>query len=136
MCLRRLSEAVYAHNSLQASSRVGMRRSRNRADSVAWEAGSREMKGAVKQCVFRRLREGQEGAVEEARLTPASSSSGRYGTGGSLTFHWRWADDRAVPGTVRMLATPTSASGARNGWVTSEKRRDHLGLWKTLAGNA
>jgi len=38
------------------------------------------MQGAAKQCVFRRLREGQEGAVEEARLTPAAPSSGQYGT--------------------------------------------------------
>ena len=83
------------------------------------------MQGAAKQCVFRRLREGQEGAVEEARLTPAAPSSGQYGTGGSLTFDWRWADDRAVPGTVRMLATSRTASGARNGGVTSERRRNH-----------
>src|SRR5260370_37997585 len=35
MCLRKLSEAVYSHSSFQASSRVGIRLSPNRADSVA-----------------------------------------------------------------------------------------------------
>src|SRR6266404_8356652 len=42
MCLRKLSEAVYSHNSFQASSRVGMRLSPHGAVSVAWEAVGNE----------------------------------------------------------------------------------------------
>ena len=37
--------------------------------------------------------------------------------------------------TVPMLATPRTASVARNGWVTSEKRSDHQGCGKCWQGN-
>src|SRR5258708_36500606 len=43
MCFRKPPEAVYLHNSFQASSRVGIRLSPHEADSVAWEAGSIEV---------------------------------------------------------------------------------------------
>src|SRR5260370_517516 len=72
MCLRKLSEAVYSHNSFHPSSRVGIRLSPNRADSVAhrkkkWTVptGSESSINACKLTVERRGTE--EASAEAAR---------------------------------------------------------------------